>query len=217
MHQYLGMGTAGVRLTVEEYHEDFDTRFWARHGNVLELERQQDFRQPGSESWCAFDRGDCDSALHILQGQRKDLLAQHERQRQLGFETRRVRVAQRPVTPALWWELHSLRVQADCGKRVHIVGVDQVAPYESIVPLPEIVVIGTSVVYQVLYDSDGAPAGAIRSSDRDEVRHWSRIISDLFADGEPVSTFLAREINDMPPPHTLDGLTPRAAPLAGRS
>jgi len=57
MRPYVGMGLAGTALGPREYLAEFELRAGTRHGTLLKLGRQQDFRRPGSPSWSAADRG----------------------------------------------------------------------------------------------------------------------------------------------------------------
>ena len=51
-----------------------------------------------------------------------------------------MRVVEEPFTTYLRWQLHSLRVQAECGERIRVVPADAVALFERRERLPEVVV-----------------------------------------------------------------------------
>ncbi|WP_435176264.1 DUF6879 family protein [Actinacidiphila sp. bgisy145] len=55
-------------------------------------------------------------------------------------------------------------------------------------PLPELVVLDSGVLFQVLYTETGASNGAIRYTDRDLVTRWADYIKALHAAGEDVTS-----------------------------
>src|SRR5690606_28760771 len=101
-----------------------------------------------------------------------------------GTPFHRVRVVEEPPTPYLQWELHALRVQAECGVSVRVVDAERLRSLERSAPLPEVVVLGGSVLYEVRYTDAGAPEGAVRHTDPEVVATWEEFISGLYAAGE---------------------------------
>lgn len=79
-----------------------------------------------------------------------------------GLQRRRIRIVERPVSPYLQWQMHVLRMRAEEGEVVRLVDAKQVRDHERRRPLPELVIIGGSVLYQILYTSEGMLAGALR-------------------------------------------------------
>src|SRR5690606_32804702 len=94
----------------------------------------------------------------------------------------RVRVVKEPLTPYLQWELRYLRLQAECGRPVRVLGHEAVLPLEPAGLLPEVVVLGGRVLYQVVYTDEGLSDGAIRFTDPEIVRRWEGFIEELYAD-----------------------------------
>lgn len=63
--------------------------------------------------------------------------------------------------------------------------------------LPELVVLGGSVLYQVLYTDNGRPNGAVRYDDPVVVESWEYFISRLYESGEDVRAFFQRQSVDL--------------------
>lgn len=200
MHELLA-GAVGERLELDAYLDDFDRHFW-QVGQVgfWKLERQQCFQESGDASWEAFARGDWQEALRLIEAGRAELEDEHRQVAQHGFTVNRVRVVQEPISPYLQWELHLLRVREECGSRVRVLSPEQVAAYETTGPLPEIVVLGTDVMYEVLYDEQGVLVGGRRYTDAGLVRQWQRLVADLFAQGELLAEYFSRRVADLPAP-----------------
>ncbi|MBB4933186.1 hypothetical protein F4561_004006 [Lipingzhangella halophila] len=169
-------------------------------GVFWKLERGQTFREPGDPSWEAFAAGDWDRALELNEADRSEAEAMAEKDRQVGIETRRIRVVEHPVTPYVQWEMQFLRLLAEAGQSLRVVLPAQAAHLERERPLPEIVLLGERVLYMVRYDSAGTPNGAWRIGDRDAIAECRADLADLFGQGEPIQDFYAREIAPLPPP-----------------
>ncbi|MFI5648314.1 ATP-binding protein [Kitasatospora sp. NPDC051705] len=193
----------GETLARQDYKRDFRERDTRVHGrDSWKLERLQHFEEQGSTSWDAVRRGDWDEALRLLEGRRAALLAmgRQDEERQSFFH--RVRVVQRPLTAYVHWELHSLRIRAECGERIRILDAEALADSgdEEFGPLPEIVVLGGRTAYRVIYSETGVPSGAVRYTDPDLVLRWEDYIKDLYRAGEDVHSYFAREVEHLPPP-----------------
>ncbi|MFE4357973.1 DUF6879 family protein [Kitasatospora sp. NPDC056800] len=102
-------------------------------------------------------------------------------------------MVERPWTDYLRWQLHSLRIRAECGERVRMVDAVEMADSEEFGQLPEIVVLGGRTLYQVRYSEAGIPAGAIRYTDPDLVLRWEGYLADLHRVGEDVLAYFERE------------------------
>jgi len=200
MKRYVGGVIDGQRLDFPEYGRDYTMRLTAAGGRAVKLERQQHFIEPENPSWCAlFEDGNWARSLELFAAMVADMRAEQDRRSCRGDQFRRVRVVELPPTPYLHWELRGLLTRTECGERIVVVTPEQVAQYEQRAVLPEIVVIGTAV-YQVLYGDNGAVMGAVVSTDPAEVRHWTTVLETLFAAGEPLASFFAREVSELPPP-----------------
>ncbi|MFG2697696.1 DUF6879 family protein [Kitasatospora sp. NPDC048407] len=191
----------GCRLTREEYRRDFRERDAEIRGrDSWKLERRQYFEEQNSPSRDALRRGDWAGALRLLEERRGALEAIGREDEERGSFFHRVRVVERPLTGYLQWELHSLRMRAECGERVRIVPAEELA--EDSGPLPEIVVLGGRTLYQVLYTATGTPDGAIRWTGPEPVDEWQEFIQSLYRRGEDVASWFAREVAPLAPPRT---------------
>ncbi|NYH55760.1 hypothetical protein HNR06_005349 [Nocardiopsis arvandica] len=93
----------GEHLALAPYREDFSTRFWSvRNSPIWKVERQQDFRQPESASWAAFDEGRWEESQRLLEENRDALKQQFTRIASAGSAVRRVRIVEKPFTPYLY-------------------------------------------------------------------------------------------------------------------
>ena len=185
----------GERLLGEDYQKSFERDFWQTdHLGFWKLERRQEFQEPTSPSWRAFAAGDWAEATRLTEARRGALTDYYRRIADHGFTTRRVRVVERPLTPYLRWELHLLRLRDELGGAVRVVGDDQVAALETVRPLPEVITLGSAVLYEILYDEDGRQLGGVRCADREVVRRWRTLIQDLYRTGEAVASFVDREV-----------------------
>lgn len=191
----------GLRLALDDYTEDFSRHFW-RSGSegFWKLERQQSFREPGVESWEAFRKGRWDESLVLIEGRRGHYEEYFRRIAGSGFALHRVRCVEEPISSYLQWELHLLHLKAQCGEDTRVLGRDGILRYETQHPLPEVVVLGSSVMYEVLYDGDGKLAGGMRFDDPRVISRWRKTIQEMHRIGEPLDDFFARRVAQLPPP-----------------
>ncbi|MFI5959774.1 DUF6879 family protein [Cryptosporangium sp. NPDC051539] len=188
----------GTHLTSAEYRADFGDRFWkAGPAGFWKVERRQTFQEPRDESWRAFNAGNWPTSLRLIEEQRHDLEAEGRRMAEEKLGAFRIRVVDLPLTPYLYWELHLLRLVAESADQVRVVGPEIAQPFE---PLPELVLLGADVTYEVLYDDDGIAAGAVRYIDQELTAACRRSLHRMFAAGEDVRTFFEREVAPLPPP-----------------
>lgn len=200
MHDLLA-GAVGERMELDAYYADFEKRFWTTAApGFWKLERQQYFQEPGHESWQAFANGDWRQALHVVEAGRSDMRDYYQRIKECGFATRRVRVVEEPIIPYLQWEMQVLRMRDEYGGAVRIVTGEQVADFEYTGPLPEIYTLGTTVMYQAIYDEAGVLESARRYLDGDLVVRCQRFIQDLFEVGQPMQPYFAEHVATLPPP-----------------
>lgn len=192
---------SGQRLGLREYLEDFDRHFWhSGPEGFWKLERQQSFREPGVESWEAFHRGDWAESLALIEGQRRHYEEYLRKIAGRGFTLHRVRCVEEPIAPYLQWELHLLNLKAQCGEDTTVLLGDGIRRYEADRRLPEIVVLGASVMYEVLYDDEGRLAGGIRFGDPDAIARCRRTIREMHRSGEALDAFFGRRVVQLPPP-----------------
>ncbi|MDT0318418.1 DUF6879 family protein [Streptomyces millisiae] len=184
----------------------YKTTFWQDYERIYEhdswkLERRQHFEEQGSASRAALRRGDWGEALRLLEDKRDALRRDAEQDRRQRTVFHRVRVVERPFTPYMQWELHSLRLNAeDGGEAIRVIDAADVATLESKGRLPEVVVLGEQSLYEVIYTEAGVPDGGIRFSSPDLVEGWENLIKRLFDRGEDIATYFAREVAPLPPP-----------------
>jgi hypothetical protein len=192
----------GHRLTVADYRADFRKTFWAiDEHNFWKLERAQTFREPGDESWEAFERGDWPLALRLIEERRDAFRDDARRMSEIGLTSYRVRVVAQPITEYLQWELHLLRLMGECSDRIRVVGPDAVKHLEHADVVPEVVTLGGAVTYEVLYDEGGVLEGGVRFADREVTTRCRQTIEGLYASGEDIDAFFVREVAHLPPPH----------------
>lgn len=187
----------GERLELPEYYADFEDNF--RHAREFwKLERGQVYAEPGDDSWEAFNRGDWDEALRLLEADRQELKRFFSA---AGAESRRIRIVSLPVTPYLQWELHALKIRDESGRPIRILPLSAVADLEDQGSLPEIYTMDRNVMYQAMYDAHGVLAYALRYTRKPLVSRCRDFIAELYGRGEPIASFFAREIAHLPPPH----------------
>lgn len=200
MRDLLGV-SPGERLGLDAYREDFRSRDFAVDGcDSWKLERRQHFREPGDASWSAFVQGDWEEALRLIEAQRAELLYVSRLAARHRCRLLRVRVVEQPLTPYLQWELHLLRVRAECGELIRVIGPQRIAAYEREGPVPELVTLNDDTVYEILYDAEGALEGAVRHLG---VRTRDRVaarVEELYVLGEDIGTFFDREVAHLKPP-----------------
>ncbi|WP_283136998.1 DUF6879 family protein [Rhizohabitans arisaemae] len=192
----------GERLSREAYKRDFRQRDGAvRDRNSWKLERRQHFEEQGSPSRDALRRGEWELSLRLLDERRGALLASAEEDRRRRSFFHRVRVVEKPMTPYLQWELHSLRQRAEYGEKVRVVAAETLGAAERERPLPELVILGDTTLYEVLYTETGFSNGAVLYTNPRVINQWRRYIEALYLTAEDISTYFHREVEYLPPPH----------------
>ncbi|WP_434740269.1 DUF6879 family protein [Micromonospora sp. SH-82] len=200
MHELFGRDP-GELLSLQDYWADFEARFWKTTApGFWKLERQQTFKEPGDEGWRAFAEGRWEESLRILDDRRDEFEVYYRRIADSGFATRRVRVVDQPLTPYLQWELHVLRLRHEYGGLTRVIDSDQVAFVETAGPVPEVYTLGTEVMYEAVYDTDGVLETARRWEDPALVARCQQFIEARYLDGEPLDEFFARKVAPLEPP-----------------
>lgn len=191
----------GDLLSLKAYRQDFAEReAVGRVEASWKMERNQAFREPGNPSWVAFENGNWNEAMRLLEHGRRSL-----REYQAAVDARRnvnyrVRVVEEPITPYLQWELNSLRVRAELGERIRIVGPQSIAGLESNSPLPELITFGRDTLYRILYTEEGELRGGIRVTDPTCVDRVTEFVEWLYRNGEDIQPFFERRVARLPPP-----------------
>ncbi|WNI18136.1 DUF6879 family protein [Actinacidiphila sp. ITFR-21] len=191
----------GERLTREAYKRDFQERRAAvRDGESWKLERLQHFEETNDDSRQALRQGDWPAVLRLFEAERDALVRRARAEAARGAVTHRVRVVEEPLTPYVQWELHWLRLTAECGHSVRVLPAVAVAAAESKAPLPELNLLDGRVLYRVLYTEAGRPDGAVRFTDPGTVGNWARYLRALYGAAETVQVYFDRAVADLPPP-----------------
>ncbi|MGW5942348.1 DUF6879 family protein [Streptomyces celluloflavus] len=191
----------GVYLPLDLYNSDFAERESATRDHVSwKFERRQHFEERNDPSRDALGQGRWDEALRLLDEERGRWLAIAQEDEQRGAPFRRVRVVEAPPTPYMRWELHALSVQAKAGMGIRVVDAERVRPWEKARLLPEVVVIGGRVLYEVVYTEAGVLEGGRRFTDAGLAESWERFIACLYENGEDVVSCVDRYVSQFPRP-----------------
>jgi hypothetical protein len=187
-------------LDLESYLRDYWHEYDRIEDVFWKLERAQTFREDGDPSWEAFARGSWFRALELNEADRTTAEEMAEKDRDLGIRTRRIRVVEWPISPYVQWEMHFFRLLAEAGQELRVITPEALRPFERRRPVPEIVILGERVVYEVIYDASGAARGARRIDAPDVIAACRFEMADLFDRAEPLLSFFDREIAPLPAP-----------------
>ncbi|MEV7008790.1 DUF6879 family protein [Streptosporangium sp. NPDC051022] len=188
------------RLTRPKYHEDFRRTYEGGIRSLKKLERGQNFKERGFASWESFAAGKWDEALSLIEEKREIYTQQFQNAAKLGILERRLRVVEFPVTPYVQWEFFVLRLRVELGDNIRVMDARNISDIEQERPVPEVVVLGDEVIYEVIYDDDGNAAGANRFTDQEVIHETSAGFDVLFDRGEGFGEFFDREIASLTPP-----------------
>lgn len=189
-----------TRLDRPTYHKEYYGTFKSGIQHLNKLERGQHFKERGFASWEAFAAGHWDKALSLIDERRDAYAQQVEEAGRLGVAQRRLRVVEFPVTPYVQWELHVLRVRVEEGDPIRVLDARTIAEIEKDRHVPEVVILGDVVMFEVQYDDDGNAAGANRFTDPALIKETSAGFDVLYERGEAYADFFDREIVPLPPP-----------------
>ena len=196
-----GGDLAGERLSLADYRADFRAVEWTIGGQESwKLERGQHFRAPGFVSWEAVARGDWERALELNEARRQPVAEFQAKVSDFGIALYRLRVVEEPISPYLQWELHGLKVRGECGELIRVATVDLVREFEAEGELPELITLGPSVLYHILYDENGELAGGVKIIDPKVVARATDLTRHLYGAGEDIATFFQRVVAPLPPP-----------------
>jgi hypothetical protein len=194
--------SSGARLSQSQYTRDFGDRLWlAGRRDTWKLERMQFYDETGFPSWDAFEAGDWDRSLELYEAMRPELRSFFLKYEERGSRFCRIRVVETPLTPYLQWEMHCLRIRAQCGERSRVVPAQRLSGLESPGgPVPELVSLCGTTLYATEYDAAARPDGGRRFTARGVITRYERFASDLFSSGEDLEAYFAREVAPLPPP-----------------
>lgn len=192
-------GTAGERMELSAYYADFAKNYAVAH-EFWKLEPGQVYAEPGSESWKAFDSGDWEAALRLMEKRRAGLVRDNEEDAARGMYSYRVRIVSLPPTAYLQWELQFLKLRDETGEAIRVLLDSDVADLEDGKQLPDICTMDTDVMYRVVYDDNDVLDHALRYTDKTLVKRCRDFIVGLYERGEPISEFFQREMSVLTPP-----------------
>lgn len=187
-----------VWLDLDAYSDAYDEAY--KHIVFWKLERQQQYREPGVPSWEAFAAGDWQRSLELNEQARSAVAEKVREDAELKVESRRVRIVEKPITGYIQWEMQYFRLLAEAGESIRVVNAEHVRTREAKALLPEVVVLGDRVLFEVVYDATGTAEGARRIDDPQVIRTAAAEIAELHDAGEPLLEFYRREIAPLPPP-----------------
>ncbi|WP_051753449.1 DUF6879 family protein [Streptosporangium amethystogenes] len=187
-------GAPAEQLSADQYLSDFWPYFQKLEGAFWKLECRQSFSEPKNPSWRALARGDWAEALRIIDETADEIQAPVLQAP--GFPMHRVRIVRRPYTPYLRWELYFIRLRAQAGERIRV--LDATALGNRL--LPELVILGSAVMYEVRYDDTGTLSGARKIRDPGLITSCRHEVEDLYSHAEDLLTFLDNDQAALPPP-----------------
>lgn len=193
-------GAVSERMDRSTYHADFRRVQESGIRHLNKLERGQNFKERGFSSWEAFAAGEWDRALSLVEEKRDAYARQFREAARRNILRRRLRVVELPVTPYVQWELFVLRLRVELGDNIKVLDARKISDIEKHRPVPEVVILGDTAMYEVLYDDDGNANGANRFSDRSLIRETSAGFDALYERGDDFHDFFDREIAPLPPP-----------------
>lgn len=191
---------SGRTLDRPEYHADLAREFAAHSGTLWKLERAQHFSEVGDPAWDAFLAGDWERVLALFELDREPAAQEVAAEAERGAELRRLRLVEHPPSPYLRWEMHSLRVFSESGRHIRVLDAAKAADHETGGPLPELLILGATLLYNVRYTEDMEPIGAVRIDDPAAVHDMEVLVAGLYDRAEPVQEYFAREIAPLGPP-----------------
>lgn len=194
--------SGGTRLSQDEYGRDFADRLWlADERDTWKLERRQFYDETGFPSWDAFAAGDWDRSMELYEEMRPELRAFFRQYQARGSRFCRIRVVETPLTAYLHWEIHCLRIRAQCGEHIRVVRARRLSALEPLGQLvPELVSLCGATLYATEYDGAGQPGGARRFADREVIADYESLAGELFSSGEDLESYFDRAVAPLPPP-----------------
>ncbi|MEZ0072673.1 DUF6879 family protein [Planotetraspora sp. GP83] len=194
----------GTVLPLADYQAEFDEVYGGAEEEVWKLERAQHFHESDVASWRAAAEGDWPRSLALIEEMRGPLTEMYR-----GLPRfLRLRVVELPLTPYLQWEAHVFAIRVSAGEAIRVLPASAVARLEQMTTLPELVIFGPDLMYQVCYDEVGAASGARRITDARVVTPCRAAVISLYGEAEDLLPFFDREVAPLrPPEHLLPGRT----------
>ncbi|RAY11784.1 hypothetical protein DPM19_27760 [Actinomadura craniellae] len=190
----------GKILDRPAYHRDSAAERARLTGDIWKLERAQYFSEPHDPAWRALMDGDWQGAIGVFEEERPAAREEARLFARRGTPFRRLRVIEFPISRYLQWEMHYFRLLVEEGFELRVIEASRLGHLERHRPVPEVVVLGERVAYEVRYDERWAPCGARRVTDPEVVKATGAQIAALWDEGEPLMDFFDREIAPLPAP-----------------
>lgn len=193
------------RLELDAYYPDFQTTFDASD-QFWKLERSQDSAEPSSKSWRAFNHGDWDQAMELLDAWKEELKPVHRRNTANGTKVRRIRIVETPFTPYIQWELELLwRRDAVTGgiRTLDAVYLDGLEPDGTL--LPDLNITDTCA-YHVIYDEHGVISHVWKYTDPGIVNPWRDLTRRLWDRGTAMNLYYKDHVQGLPAPKPAEQL-----------
>jgi hypothetical protein len=188
----------GVVLAREAYNAEMTPRVVKGTAPCWKLERMQRFSEPDVPSWVAAHEGDWARSLALIESMRPGLSAISGSLSRL----RRIRIVERPASSYLQWEMQVFRARTDAGERIRVLDTESLGGVEAKGRLPELLIVGPELMYEILYDATGGHTGGRRIESPEVIEACTAELAELFDLGEDFDGYYDREIAPLPPPRT---------------
>ncbi|GAA0969243.1 hypothetical protein GCM10009555_015970 [Acrocarpospora macrocephala] len=185
-------------LSSKGYLEDFWPYFRELKHAFWKLETYQNFREPEDASWRALDDGDWAEAVRLIDERRAEI--QQPLSDAQGFTMRRLRIVDKPYTSYVQWELYYIRLRALAGEDIRVLESDSLPALGIAYRLPELVILDSVVMYEVLYTDDGTLSGARKIVDSALIDACRHEVEKLFEAGRELLPYMNSERSVLPPP-----------------
>ena len=190
----------GIKLGLDSYRADFRVRAAHARSGIWKLERRQYFRQPEDESWRAYADGEWTRSLEVLDAEQPDIAEELGAFAADGVRVHRLRIADTPLSGYLHWELHSLLIRQRCGEDIRVAPPESVHQFEAHAPVPEVLVVGDSAVYEILYNEEGMLCGGVLHTEPGAIDGCRTAIAALHARAEPLPDYFERAVAGLSAP-----------------
>lgn len=165
------------------------------------FERMQFYDETGFPNWDAFAAGNWGLSLELYEASRPELQSFFRKYEERGSRFCRIRVIEVPMTPYLQWEMHCLRIRAQCGEHIRVIPARRLSGLETLGhPVPELVSVCGAALYATEYDNAARPDGCRRFTDGRVITRYESFANELFSSGEDLQVYFAREVAPLPPP-----------------
>lgn len=171
-----------MSLGASEYVADFYKKYESATTRIRKWESRQTFREPGNDSWEAFQTDNWQEAMRLAVEPDEQLEKFYRIAKNRGVAFQRCRLIKLPLTPYLQWELALLRLRTPMGETVRLLGLPPAD--ESHI---ELISIDEHYLYEISYDDHGELVGARRTQSRQPLESYCRFFDANFAVGVGLS------------------------------